>query len=218
MQESNAKERRNKQQQTHLEQLGVQRFVFLHFGDNGWQFSSPAGWRRRQAASRLRYLSRRRTVVWNKQEERHKYWATRSSVRSHRSLARGKMNFWCLKMTWFCLIVRRQRQGTAFLRDSNRSSNCWRTQEERIEMEKNQNDADRNLNIAGRRVNKTRSHSAAKDKNSIETDRNSIETDRSRKEEDKSLKETDKVFLNRKELRESRKEGQSHRQQVLFWC
>ena len=29
------------------------------------------------------------TVVWNKQESRRKYWATRSSVRSHRSLVRS---------------------------------------------------------------------------------------------------------------------------------
>ena len=55
-------------------------------------------------------------MVDNSQEYRLEYWATRSSVRSHRSLirplahfahplARGKVNFGCLKMTWFCPIV-----------------------------------------------------------------------------------------------------------------
>ena len=60
-------------------------------------------------------LSRwRRTVVWINQESRRKYWVTRSSVRSFahfahfaHSLAHGKVNLWCLKMTWFCPIVRR---------------------------------------------------------------------------------------------------------------
>ena len=51
---------------------------------------------------------RQRTVVWNKQESRRKYWATRSSVRSlartahfAHSLACGKVNYLCLKTTWF---------------------------------------------------------------------------------------------------------------------
>ena len=53
-------------------------------------------------------------MVWNKQESRRKYWATRSCVRlfartAHfaHSLVRGKVNFLCLKMTWFCPIVSR---------------------------------------------------------------------------------------------------------------
>ena len=35
-----------------------------------------------------RRLADRRTMVWNKQEYRRKYWAVRSLVRSHRSLVR----------------------------------------------------------------------------------------------------------------------------------
>ena len=42
----------------------------------------------RRAAGFGRRVGDRSTLVWNKQESRRKYWTTRSSVRSHRSLVR----------------------------------------------------------------------------------------------------------------------------------
>ena len=63
-----------------------------------------------------------RTMVWNEQESRRKYWVTRSAVcsfvrllwtarfaRSLRSLScsREYLMIVCLKMTWFCPIVQR---------------------------------------------------------------------------------------------------------------
>ena len=70
------------------------------------------------------------TKIWDKQESRHKYWATCSSIRSFARTAHwvacsallisltplleGKWMIGCLKMPWFCSIVWWRQEGSRF--------------------------------------------------------------------------------------------------------